>query len=257
MEAALQPPSPRPRRAALYLRASTAKKITGREDYTQRPEIQEERLRQVCEQRGGQLVAVNSDHPQVSPRRRRSVKLARQFGRPASGKGPFHRRRNLLAQARELAVLRENSGSSPRTPAAEVEMEKPAWERILTAIGPSLALHLDKFLAALGMTAERLLARLILSGPQNTAAAPWLAAVPPAIRQPQAAAVEATPAAAVDPAAAQRQQLMALVSQYAPTILAGINSEDPMEAGAALADVIAILTGEGTYYALAALGREG
>ena len=61
----------------------------------------------------------------------------------------------------------------------------------------------------------------------------------------------------MDPAEAQRQQLMALVSQYAPTILAGINSEDPGEAGAPLAEAQATLAGDATYYAVAALGREG
>ena len=156
-------------------------------------------------------------------------------------------------------MLRENPGSSPSTPAAEVEMEKPAWERILTAIGPSLAPHLDKLVAALGMTAERLLVRLIPAGPQAATGAPSPAAIPPAVPQPPAAAGDAsTPSApSMDPAEAQRQQLMALVSQYAPTFLAGINSEDPAAAGAALAEAVVMLAGEGTYYALAALGREG
>jgi len=47
-------------RACLYLRASTTKK-TGTadgEEYRQRPEIQEERLRALCRQRGGEVVAV-------------------------------------------------------------------------------------------------------------------------------------------------------------------------------------------------------
>jgi DNA invertase Pin-like site-specific DNA recombinase len=48
---------------ALYLRASTAKKTftTEGEEYRQRPEIQEERLRRLCEQRGWQVKAVYSD----------------------------------------------------------------------------------------------------------------------------------------------------------------------------------------------------
>jgi DNA invertase Pin-like site-specific DNA recombinase len=53
--------SQRPRRTALYLRASTAKKTAGGEDYAQRPEIQEERLRRLCEQRGWQVIGVYSD----------------------------------------------------------------------------------------------------------------------------------------------------------------------------------------------------
>jgi DNA invertase Pin-like site-specific DNA recombinase len=50
----------RGKRAALYLRASTAKKTqTGDgEEYRQRPEIQEERLRRLCDQRGWQIAAV-------------------------------------------------------------------------------------------------------------------------------------------------------------------------------------------------------
>jgi DNA invertase Pin-like site-specific DNA recombinase len=49
--------------AALYLRASTAKKTqtSDGEEYRQRPEIQEERLRRLCEQRGWQIVAVYCD----------------------------------------------------------------------------------------------------------------------------------------------------------------------------------------------------
>ena len=50
-------------RIALYLRASTAKKtqtVDG-EDYTQRPEIQEERLRRLCQQRGWKVVGVYTD----------------------------------------------------------------------------------------------------------------------------------------------------------------------------------------------------
>ena len=50
-------------RCALYLRASTAKKThtTDGEEYRQRPEIQEERLRRMCEQRGWQVVRVYCD----------------------------------------------------------------------------------------------------------------------------------------------------------------------------------------------------
>jgi DNA invertase Pin-like site-specific DNA recombinase len=49
--------------AALYLRASSAKKTrtSDGEEYRQRPEIQEERLRQLCEQRGWQVGAVYCD----------------------------------------------------------------------------------------------------------------------------------------------------------------------------------------------------
>ena len=201
--------------------------------------------------------------PAPTPDTAAQLELARQLVALTREMIPAQQPGSLIAQARELAelfaVLRENFGSSPGTPAAEVEMEKPAWERILTAIGPSLAPHLDKLVAALGTTAERLLVRLIPSGPQAPVTAPSLASMPPAVEQPQAAPPEAqAPSApATDPAEAQRQQLMALVSQYASTILAGINSEDPTEAGTALADAVATLAGEGTYYALAALGREG
>jgi DNA invertase Pin-like site-specific DNA recombinase len=50
-------------RCALYLRASTAKKTrtTDGEEYRQRPEIQEERLRRMCEQRGWQIAGVYCD----------------------------------------------------------------------------------------------------------------------------------------------------------------------------------------------------
>jgi len=50
-------------RGALYLRASTAKKTatTDGEEYRQRPEIQEERLRALCNQRGWQVVGVYCD----------------------------------------------------------------------------------------------------------------------------------------------------------------------------------------------------
>jgi hypothetical protein len=44
--------------AALYSRASTAKKTADRGDYAQRPEIQEERLCRSCEQRGWQVIGV-------------------------------------------------------------------------------------------------------------------------------------------------------------------------------------------------------
>lgn len=49
--------------AALYLRASTAKRtqtVDG-EEFRQRPEIQEERLRHLCEQRGWRVAAVYCD----------------------------------------------------------------------------------------------------------------------------------------------------------------------------------------------------
>jgi DNA invertase Pin-like site-specific DNA recombinase len=51
------------KRAGLYLRASTAKKTrTGDgEEYRQRPEIHEDRLRRLCQQRGWQVVAVYCD----------------------------------------------------------------------------------------------------------------------------------------------------------------------------------------------------
>jgi DNA invertase Pin-like site-specific DNA recombinase len=50
-------------RAALYLRASSAKKTrtSDGEEYRQRPEIQEERLRRLCEQRAWQVVSVYCD----------------------------------------------------------------------------------------------------------------------------------------------------------------------------------------------------
>ena len=48
-------------RAALYLRASTKKRCAGGDDYEQRPEIQEERLRRLCDQRGWQVAAVYAD----------------------------------------------------------------------------------------------------------------------------------------------------------------------------------------------------
>jgi hypothetical protein len=50
-------------RAALYLRASTSKKLRtdDGEQFRQRPEIQEERLRLLCEQRGWEVVAVYCD----------------------------------------------------------------------------------------------------------------------------------------------------------------------------------------------------
>lgn len=50
-------------RCGLYLRASTVKKTrtTDGEEYRQRPEIQEERLRRMCEQRGWQVVGVYCD----------------------------------------------------------------------------------------------------------------------------------------------------------------------------------------------------
>lgn len=50
-------------RCCLYLRASSTKKTSTRdgEEYQQRPEIQEERLRQLCAQRGWQVVAVYCD----------------------------------------------------------------------------------------------------------------------------------------------------------------------------------------------------
>lgn len=50
-------------RCGLYLRASTTKKTstTDGEEYRQRPEIQEERLRQLCAQRGWQVAAVYCD----------------------------------------------------------------------------------------------------------------------------------------------------------------------------------------------------
>ena len=53
----------KPNRAALYLRASSRKKtrVGDAEEYQQRPEIQEERLRQLCQQRGWQVVAVYCD----------------------------------------------------------------------------------------------------------------------------------------------------------------------------------------------------
>ncbi len=51
------------RRAALYLRVSTAKRISidGQADFSQRPELQEEPLRQLAEQRGWSIAAVYSD----------------------------------------------------------------------------------------------------------------------------------------------------------------------------------------------------
>ena len=51
-------------KAALYLRASTAQKTRtadGEEAFRQRPEIQEERLRRLCEQRGWEVAAVYGD----------------------------------------------------------------------------------------------------------------------------------------------------------------------------------------------------
>lgn len=50
-------------RCCLYLRASTTKKTSTRdgEEYRQRPEIQEERLRQLCAQRGWRVVGVYCD----------------------------------------------------------------------------------------------------------------------------------------------------------------------------------------------------
>lgn len=50
-------------RAGLYLRASTTKKTetAGGEEYRQRPEIQEERLRALCHQRGWEVVAIYTD----------------------------------------------------------------------------------------------------------------------------------------------------------------------------------------------------
>jgi DNA invertase Pin-like site-specific DNA recombinase len=53
-------PSPR---CCLYLRASSTKKTSTRdgEEYRQRPEIQEERLRQLCTQRGWRVVGVYCD----------------------------------------------------------------------------------------------------------------------------------------------------------------------------------------------------
>jgi DNA invertase Pin-like site-specific DNA recombinase len=50
-------------RAALYLRASTTKKlrVDDAEQFKQRPEIQEERLRVMCEQRRWEVVAIYSD----------------------------------------------------------------------------------------------------------------------------------------------------------------------------------------------------
>jgi DNA invertase Pin-like site-specific DNA recombinase len=51
------------KRVALYTRASTAKKLTtpDGDEYCQRPEIQESRLRRLCEQRGWQVVGVYTD----------------------------------------------------------------------------------------------------------------------------------------------------------------------------------------------------
>ena len=51
------------KRVALYTRASTAKKVATAdgEDFRQRPEIQEDRLRRLCEQRRWQVVAVYTD----------------------------------------------------------------------------------------------------------------------------------------------------------------------------------------------------
>jgi len=74
---------------------------------------------------------------------------------------------SLVAQALELADL---MALSKPALAAGVEMEKPAWERVLAAIGPSPAPYLDKLVAALGMTAERLLVRLMPAGPPAPAA---------------------------------------------------------------------------------------
>lgn len=48
-------------RAALYLRASSKKKAAHGDDYQQRPEIQEERLRRLCEQRAWDVVGVYCD----------------------------------------------------------------------------------------------------------------------------------------------------------------------------------------------------
>ena len=59
------PSSPRAKRpgAALYLRASSTKKTrtSDGDEYRQRPEIQEERLRRLCEQRGWAVAAVYCD----------------------------------------------------------------------------------------------------------------------------------------------------------------------------------------------------
>ena len=57
-------PRSRAPKCALYLRASTAKKaktLEGEEAFRQRPEIQEERLRGLCEQRGWEVAAVYCD----------------------------------------------------------------------------------------------------------------------------------------------------------------------------------------------------
>jgi len=180
------------------------------------------------------------------------LELARQLVGLVREMTPAQHPSSLVAQARELAelmaLLRESFASNPAL-AAGVETEKPAWERVLAAIGPSLAPHLDKLVAALGMTAERLLVRLMPAGQRAPAA--------PSTEPLQTPSLDAPPQGAMEPAEAQRQQLMMLVDQYAPLILAGIDSEDPAEAGAALADAVATLAGGATYYALAALGREG
>lgn len=55
---------PRSPQCALYLRASTSKKTRkgdGDEEFRQRPEIQEERLRRLCEQRDWQVASVYCD----------------------------------------------------------------------------------------------------------------------------------------------------------------------------------------------------
>ena len=63
----------RGKRAALYLRASTAKKTqTGDgEEYRQRPEIQEERLRRLCDQRAGRSPRSTANGPRAGRKRAR------------------------------------------------------------------------------------------------------------------------------------------------------------------------------------------
>ena len=72
------------KRAALYLRASTSKKtrtVAG-EEYRQRPEIQEERLRLLCSQRSWEVVGVycdrSSGRKEVRPELTRLIEDARR-----------------------------------------------------------------------------------------------------------------------------------------------------------------------------------
>ena len=82
--------------------------------------------------------------------------------------------------------------------------------------------------------------------------------MPQGTEQPQVPAVKALPQAApTHPAEAERQELSAWIAQHAPTVLAGVKSDDPTEAAATSADARATLAGERTYSALAGIGREG